>query len=132
MKVSETYPNTGQYLKAVDHVGQTINASIAAIDTDTFERENAPSQTRLVAFFTGVKLGLVLSPTNARALAAAYGDETTGWVGKTVIVTTKAYDIEGKKTHGFVIFPGVSGASFGAAKPTAPPTGEAFNDSIPF
>ena len=62
MKVSETYPNTGQYLKAVDHVGQTINASIAAIDTDTFERENAPSQTRLVAFFTGVSSGWCSPP----------------------------------------------------------------------
>jgi len=129
MKVSDTYPNTGQYLKAVDHVGQTINATIAAVTSDTFEREGAASQTRLVAFFTGVKLGLVLSPTNARTLAAAYGDESGAWVGRSVIVTTKAYDIEGKKTHGFVMFPGVGGGSFGAA---APASKEEFNDSIPF
>jgi hypothetical protein len=130
MKVSETYPNTGLYLKAIDHVGQTINATIAAVDKDTFSRPDGTEQTRMVLFFTGQKLGLVLSPSNARTLAEAFGDNGDTWTGKGVIVTTKGYDIEGKKTHGFVLFPQAAPKGWGGSSTTE--SKAEFNDSIPF
>ena len=130
MKVSDMYPNTGQYLKAIDHVGQTINATIAAVDKDTFNRPDGTEQTRMVLFFTGQKLGLVLSPSNARTLAETFGDDGSTWNGKEVIVTTKGYDIEGKKTHGFVLFPKAAAKGWGG--PSEKALKSEFNDSIPF
>ena len=56
----------------------------------------AEREKKLVLWFTNTEKGLVLNRTNNRAIRAAYGDDTTGWAGKLVVVFQTQADFRGR------------------------------------
>lgn len=51
---------------------------------DMPEQQGKKPESKWVLYFHEIKKGLVLNNTNIKAMAAAYGDNTDGWVGKEV------------------------------------------------
>jgi len=52
--------------------------------------------TKLVLYFAGKEKGLVLNKTNANNIAAIYGTDTDGWVGKSVVLVEALVDFQGR------------------------------------
>jgi hypothetical protein len=65
-----------KYLKAADLMGRAVAVVIAGIDP------RAELQMRLA----GKEKAWVLNKTNAHLIAEVYGNEVTGWLGKTVVI----------------------------------------------
>jgi len=91
MKVSEAFPNNSKWLSAAELQGFEVKVKIAAIATAEFKEENKPA-----LMFVGKQKGLALNRTNARKLAAAFGDEMSDWVGKEIIIYPEVVEFGGK------------------------------------
>ena len=91
-----------KYLKADDMKGKTVTVEIASVGSDEFE-DGTDHVVKLILNFVGKEKGLVLNWTNLKKLKAAFGPETDGWVGKSIMLSTTYYDAFGK--HGFVVLP---------------------------
>jgi hypothetical protein len=81
----------GDYLKAADLEHQDWELVITGyerkiMDQTDFETGEKYKKEKVILSFAGEKRTLVLNATNARAIAAAYGDTISNWIGKTIIV----------------------------------------------
>jgi hypothetical protein len=81
MKISDVFPS--KYVKAADLEGRTVTLTIKDLRIEKMghgsEEERKP-----VLYFEKATKGLVLNATNARTIAALYGDESDDWPGKRV------------------------------------------------
>ncbi len=103
-------------LKAKDFIGKNFKLVIERVSTVTYEaNDDQPENTRGVLYFVGKEKRLVLNGTNAETLCAAYGDDSDGWAGKEISLSTKDYTSKGFG-HGWIV----------AA------LGQDFDDAIPF
>jgi hypothetical protein len=119
MDVTKMYESEAPYLKAVDHEGMNRQCVIKDAGTDTLNFPGkAPQEGCWIN--VGAAKPIWLSKTNGRTLVGAYGGNTGDWLQKKVLVTTRPYDMEGKKTVGWVITPLLDRPAPG------------FNDDIPF
>jgi hypothetical protein len=83
-----------RFLKAADLKGEKK----FRIKNVTEELVGTEKEKKLVVWFTNDERGLVLNKTNNRAIRAAYGDDTAGWVGKIIVVFPTMVDLRGKMT----------------------------------
>jgi hypothetical protein len=60
--------------------------------------EGKDKENKLVCWFTNDKRGLVLNRTNNRAIRGAYGDNTAGWIGKTIVAFPTMAEFRGTMT----------------------------------
>ena len=80
MKISAAYPS--KYLKAADLQDREHKMIIAKVELEPIgDDDHKP-----VVYFTKAKKGLVCNKTNAKAIAAAYGDDTDEWTGKEIVL----------------------------------------------
>ena len=99
-KVKETEVDMTQYagadsdfLKSEQIKGKNPKVVISSVGTHTFPaQDDKPETTKATLSFNGKDKGLVLNATNTKALIAAYGADSEGWVGKEIGLTTKHYD----------------------------------------
>lgn len=77
--VNDAFPS--KYLKATDLKGRKIQADIDRITTEKVGDDSKP-----VVYFAGKEKGLVLNKTNAMTIAAGYGPEFDGWLGKSIFL----------------------------------------------
>ena len=90
-------------LKAKEFIGANMKLEIERVDTVTYPaNENQPEQQRGVLYFVGKDKRLVLNGTNTETLCAAYGDQSEGWSGKSISLTTKDYTAKGFG-HGWIV-----------------------------
>ena len=90
-------------LKAKDFIGKNLKLTIERVDTVTYPaNENQPEQTKPALYFVGKSKRLILNPTNTETLCNAYGDDSEGWAGKEVALTTKDYTDKGFG-HGWIV-----------------------------
>ena len=82
-----------RFLKAVDFEREKKFRikSVTAEEVGT----GKDKETKLVVWFTNDKRGLVLNKTNNRTLRGAFGDDTTGWVNKVIVVFPTMADFRG-------------------------------------
>lgn len=80
-----------KYIKNVDLQGQRITLTM-----ERFALEEMRNDNKLVTYFVGKKKGMVLNKTKSMILANAFGAETDGWVGKSIIVYPTQVPYEGK------------------------------------
>jgi hypothetical protein len=140
-KVSETY--AGAYVTGAElqPLGLRRSALIHQAVQEVVGQENA---TPKIVLDLVSKQGqpwprrVVLNKTNALQLAAAFGDDTDDWVGKTVEIWGEMVMFKGKAT------PGIRLAAAGSAQPggrtaghavpaiTNAPIGEGADDEIPY
>jgi hypothetical protein len=85
-----------RFLKAADLKGEK-KFRIKNV-TEELVGTEAQKEKKLVVWFTNDERGLVLNKTNNRAIRGAYGDDTTGWVGKIIAVFPTMVDMRGKMT----------------------------------
>ncbi len=80
MKISAAYPS--KYLKAADLQDREHKMVVAKVELEPIgDDDHKP-----VVYFTKAKKGLVCNKTNAKAIAAAYGDDTDEWTGKEIVL----------------------------------------------
>jgi hypothetical protein len=68
-----------QWAKASDLQGRTIPVTIERVVMEEVGDGNKP-----VVYFQGAEKGLVLNKTNAMSIGLVHGQDTDGWVGKTI------------------------------------------------
>lgn len=91
MKVSEAFPNNSKWLSASDLQGHEVKVTVTGVTVAEFDNGNKPA-----LMFAGKNKGLALNRTNARKLAATYGDDMEAWVGKEVIIYPEVVEFQGK------------------------------------
>jgi hypothetical protein len=85
---------------------------------------NDRKEEKLVVWFTNDKRGLVVNKTNNRTLRGAFGDDTSTWRDKIIIVFPTMVEYRGKITPGLrVRIPPPKGAATVAAAPKPAPSG---------
>ena len=77
MNTNEMFPSN--FIKASDLQGQARRLIM-----DRVESEEVGEDFKPILYFRGAKKGLVMNKTNANLIAAAYGPETDGWIGKEI------------------------------------------------
>jgi hypothetical protein len=88
MRIGDAFPS--KYLKAKDLQGQEVPLVI-----DSVTVEDIGSGDKAVIRFRGKEKGLVCNKTNGLMIAAVYGEETDGWVGKDLILYPTTTMFEG-------------------------------------
>jgi len=89
MKILSCFPS--KYLKAADIGDRKITAIMEYVALeDIGEPDPKP-----ILYFKNCAKGMVLNKTNAKAILAAYGDETDNWRGKSVILFAAMVDYRG-------------------------------------
>jgi hypothetical protein len=89
MKVSQVF--SGEYLTAADLQGAEPAVVIESVELKEFDDGN-----KFLLTFQGKKKGLVANKTNSKRIAALYGDDTDGWLGREIILYTDQVDYAGK------------------------------------
>lgn len=130
MNINDAFPST--YLKTADLQGKTVSVTISDCKMEQLGEEFKP-----VLFFAGTDKGMVLNKTNGMALSAAFGADTTDWVGKKIELFSMPVQYQGQIVDGLRIKAQTSSADFQAPQaPQAPqpqaPAGEPLNDDLPF
>jgi hypothetical protein len=124
MLISQAFPSN--YLKASDLQGRTVTATI-----ESCELEELGDATKPVLRFRGQSKGAVLNKTNALNLAAAYGEDTAGWIGKSVQLSSQKVQYQGRLVDGLRVSVPAQAAAEAFQAPVAeeaPP----FDDEINF
>ena len=70
------------YLKGEHLNGRKVIATIAEIIIEETHAQAGRTEEKPVCYFKESKKGLILSPTNMRALRAMFGDDVAAAVGK--------------------------------------------------
>jgi hypothetical protein len=68
---------------------------IKAVAPEPFE-ERGETVMKLVVWFTNDKKGLILNKTNLRTLKGAFGDDTSNWVNKVIVIYPMMAELRGK------------------------------------
>lgn len=96
MLVSEAFPS--KYLAAADIPEDNLRVIMGHVEPIEM-KENNQTKKKLCLFFQGMDKGIVLNKTNATNIAAAYGDDTDGWMGRELILFTTWVDFQGKSVE---------------------------------
>ena len=73
------------YVAGDSLVGRNVPVTIKSFSQEMITGEHGQEEGYILYFNESPK-GLILNKTNAKAIAAAYGDETDDWVGKPVVL----------------------------------------------
>lgn len=106
MKLTEMFPS--RWLSA-DDIDAETRVTISKISFEKMQDNEGKEQDKPVLWFLRVDKGLVLNKTNGERIAEQHGDDTDGWLGKTIILTKEMVTAFGKS--GWAI----------RVKPTPPP-----------
>lgn len=76
-----------KYLKAADLMGRAVAVVIAGIDPRAeLQMRGGAKEKKPLVRLAGKEKAWVLNKTNAHLIAEVYGNEVTGWLGKTVVI----------------------------------------------
>lgn len=92
--IDEAFPS--KHLSASDLKGQVLTVLIARFGV---EEVGEAKDEKYVFYFEGVAKGLVLNKTNAKRIAALYGNELEGWVGKSIMLYPAITEYQGNEVE---------------------------------
>lgn len=97
MNTPKKWSDFDKYLRGEHLERKTFTLTIARIEIE--ETHPRPGQVQLspVAYFRETRKGLILSPTNQRAIAAAFGDDIAQAVGGRVTLRAEAMRVAGQE-----------------------------------
>lgn len=76
-----------KWVKAWDLGGRDVTVTITKVEAGVLENAKARKKDRApIVWFKGAKKPLALNRTNAKSVAAIYGNDTTEWVGKSITI----------------------------------------------
>lgn len=112
MKVADVFPSN--YIKADDLQGRDVLVVISDA-----KMEKLGDDQKLILYFQHKDKGMVTNKTNANRIAYLYGDDTDGWIGKEIILTSEFVEFQGRTVKGLRIKPPVRNGQ-GPASPPRP------------
>lgn len=83
MKISKLFPS--KYVKALELNGKTVTLTIAKLVIEELGH-GKDAERKPVLYFQKATKGLILNATNAKTIAALYGDESDDWTGKSIAI----------------------------------------------
>ena len=89
MDIRTAFPS--KYLEAAD----VPTDAVVTIRRLSIEEVGQDKKPRPIVFFDGVAKGMCLNKTNANTIAAIYGFETDGWIGKPITVYATETEFQG-------------------------------------
>ena len=87
-----------KYLKGEHLQGKKAVVQIADITVEETHPRQGITELKPVAYFTGRKKALILSPTNQRTLKALFGDDVASCKGKWVTLEALSMRVAGRDT----------------------------------
>lgn len=84
MKISQVFPS--KYVAAADLNGKTVALTIKTVTMEEMTTHDSKKVQKPVVWFEKATKGFVLNLTNAKIIAALYGDETDDWTGKRIAI----------------------------------------------
>lgn len=99
MNINEIYQS--KFLSASDLQGKEPTVTITQVE---MEKMN-DGEMKLCIYVNNRPKAIVLNKTNARAVAALYGDETNNWTGKRIKLVSVWTDFQGKPVQAIRIVP---------------------------
>ena len=93
MNIDQAFPS--DFLKAADLMGKNVTVTIKEVGMETIG-QGAQQDTKPVISFVGKEKRLVCNKTNANAIKKLYGPDTDGWVGKSIILTSREVEFQGE------------------------------------
>ena len=93
--INDIYKTTSGNLKADDLGDKAYPLVISEIDEYEFDDGKKP-----ILKFDKSEKGLILNKTNARKIAAMYGDEMDDWIGKKIILAAEDVEYAGQMVKG--------------------------------
>jgi hypothetical protein len=76
----------GTYVKADDLSGNTYSATVTAVERVEIPEDDGSTRPKAAVTLQGWPAKLLLNKTNFETIAAAYGRQSAGWLGKTIEV----------------------------------------------
>lgn len=89
MRISTAFPS--DYLREADLEGAPALKTMGKVEMRELGSDHKP-----VLFFQNEEKGLVLNKINSSTIVEAYGDDTTGWSGKQIVLYPARTDFQGK------------------------------------
>ena len=83
--VSQVYQS--RWLSAEDLQGKTVKVTIASAGIESVRGRDGGTEMKIAVAFVGAHKVLLCNATQARALAALFGDNTDAWIEKQVVLT---------------------------------------------
>ena len=80
MKIDDVFPNQSDFLKKED-LKRPVKVVIERVEPITFPNNPKP---KLKIDLKGKEKAFICNITNARTIAALYGEETDEWIGKEI------------------------------------------------
>lgn len=96
MNINEAFPSN--YLKATDLQGREVSVIISNVTM-----EKLGNDTRMILYFQGKQKGMVCNKTNAFNISMMYGEDTDGWIGKSVTLFSAWVAYQDKTVQGLRI-----------------------------
>ena len=115
MNINNAFPAT--FLKAADLLGQQVNVTISKVTLE----DVGSGEMKPILHFLNKEKGCVLNKTNAFLIAEAYGPETDGWVGQSIILSSHKVSFQGKLVDGLHIQPTGGNTMFPPVQPQQAP-----------
>lgn len=84
MKISKIFPS--KYVAAADLDGRTVTLTIKGVTMEEMLTHDSKKVSKPVVWFEKATKGFVMNLTNAKIIAALYGDETDDWTGKRISI----------------------------------------------
>lgn len=93
--INDTYKSTSALLSAEDLQGKKITLPISAAAVEEIGQGDDKDH-KVVLSFKGAEKKLALNKTNAKTIAAGYGDETDNWIGEDLCLYPTTTEFQGK------------------------------------
>jgi hypothetical protein len=103
--ISEMFTSSSPYSKAAEMEGCNIQGAIEAAGLDEVQFKDDKPEKVVFIKVRGMEKPMKLSKTNGRTLIGAFGNDTVGWVGQNVVVTTRPYQMDSGRVVGFIVTP---------------------------
>lgn len=108
----------GQFMQAAD-VPQPAYLTIAAVETTQLP-DGGTVKTKAVLLFTDNRRA-VLNKTNTASLAAAFGRDSSQWIGRTVLIRAESAMFQGKLVPALRLYPAQVQQQAAPVPPVPPP-----------
>lgn len=80
--MAQMFPS--RFIRAADLDGRPYTLTISGVQMEDLERDDGSERSAATVTFKEAKRQLVLNRTNALCIAAMFGDDTDGWLGKRI------------------------------------------------
>ena len=120
MDVRKCFPS--KHLEATDLNGEVHTLAIMRV---SIEEVGKQKEARPAVWFHGIAKAMILNKTNANTIAAMYGFETDGWIGKQIAIFPTETEFGGKMVSCIRVntdLPAIATANSPSVLPATPTT----------